>query len=300
MSEYQISNEEKIFLENYDITSYERPSVAVDVVMFSILKEGERESIRKLQKKNLKVLLIRRASYPYKDCWALPGGFCVPGEDVLETARRELYEETNVRDACLKLLGVYGGNGRDPRGWIISNAFMALFDGSSCRLRAGTDAWAAGWFSIELEKKAEKKQEQREEVRLESTYRIRFSNEENEVSFETEVLEVKHYHNFHETVRYEIKEQGLLAFDHAKIILEALFRLRKEVEYQPAGIFDLMPEEFTLTQLQTAMEIVQGVRLTTPNFRRKFADFVVETENMISGEGFRPARLFRRNVERLY
>ena len=146
----------------------------------------------------------------------------------------------------------------------------------------------------------EKKQEQREEVRLESTYQIRFSNEENEVSFETEVLEVKRYHNFHETVRYEIKEQGLLAFDHAKIILEALFRLRKEVEYQPAGIFDLMPEEFTLTQLQTAMEIVQGVRLTTPNFRRKFADFVVETENMISGEGFRPARLFRRNVERLY
>lgn len=300
MESYQMSDEEKSFLENYDITSFERPSLAADIVMFSILEEGERDSIRRLQKKKLKVLLIRRASYPYKDCFALPGGFCVPGEDVLETARRELYEETNVKDAYLKLFGVYGEKERDPRGWIISNAFMALFDGSRCRLKAGTDAWEARWFSIDLEKESEKKSGHGEEVQVESIYRLGLSNEETGTSFVVKVLEEKHYRNFHETIRYEIQEQGRLAFDHAKIILEALFRLKKEVECHPEGIFDLMPEEFTLTQLQMAMEIVQGIRLTTPNFRRKFADFVTETEHMISGEGFRPARLFRRNVERLY
>lgn len=103
MKSYKMSQEERDYLKAYDISSFERPSIAVDVVVFSILNDGERDNIRKLQKKRLKVLLIKRASYPYKGCWAMPGGFCVPGEDVIETAKRELFEETNVKDTYLKL-----------------------------------------------------------------------------------------------------------------------------------------------------------------------------------------------------
>ncbi len=146
MNPYEMNKAEKEYLSHYDISAFERPSIAADMVIFFILNDGISSNIRKLQKKALKVLLIKRANYPYKDYWALPGGFVKPGEDVAETARRELYEETNVRNAYLQLVGIYGKNDRDPRGWIISNTFMALRDGENCRLRAGTDAWEAEWF----------------------------------------------------------------------------------------------------------------------------------------------------------
>ena len=87
-----MSAEEKKFLKQYDITQYERPSVATDIAIFSILQEGDNNNFRKLPKKSLKILLIKRANYPYKDCWALPGGYCRPNEDIYETAKRELFE----------------------------------------------------------------------------------------------------------------------------------------------------------------------------------------------------------------
>ena len=106
MKSYKMSREEKEYLSHYDINAYERPSIATDIVIFSVLDDGINDNIRKLPKKALKVLLIKRANYPYKDCWALPGGFAKFGEDVAETARRELYEETNVKDAWLQPVGI--------------------------------------------------------------------------------------------------------------------------------------------------------------------------------------------------
>lgn len=108
MNKYKMSKEEKEYLSEYDISEFERPSIAADIAIFSILSDGSKDDIRKLERKSLKVLLVKRASYPYKDCWALPGGFCRPDEDVKDTAKRELYEETNVENAYLKLVGVYG------------------------------------------------------------------------------------------------------------------------------------------------------------------------------------------------
>ena len=99
MSCYRMSEEEKKYLERYDISEYERPSVATDMAIFSVMEAAEAENFRKLPKKSLKLLLVCREAYPYKGSWALPGGFCRPGEDVAETARRELFEETGIRAA---------------------------------------------------------------------------------------------------------------------------------------------------------------------------------------------------------
>ena len=300
MEPYHMSKEEKDYLEAYDITAFERPSIATDVVVFSILNDGDRENIRKLQKKQLKVLLIRRASYPYKDCWAMPGGFCVPGEDVMDTAKRELYEETNVKDAYLKLVGVYGDKGRDPRGWIISNTFLALMDGEQCKLKAGTDAWEAKWFSLNVISKTPEKKVTDTESSIQTEYEMRFEHTESKLAFTAIVKEYKTFHPYHPSVRYEIVESGKLAFDHAKIILDALLCLRKEVKENLTIAFDFMPECFTLTSLQNVFELVLDQKLTTANFRRKISDYVVETEQMIEGEGFRPAKLFQRNMETFY
>ncbi len=86
-----------------------------------------------------------------------------------------------------------------------------------------------------------------------------------------------------------------LAFDHAEIMNYALQRLRYKLEYTSVG-FELLPNEFTLTDLQTAYEIVLGETLDKRNFRRRIleAGILTETSRQREGEGQgRPARLYR-------
>jgi 8-oxo-dGTP diphosphatase len=86
-----------------------------------------------------------------------------------------------------------------------------------------------------------------------------------------------------------------LAFDHDEILSYALQRLRYKLEYTAVG-FELLPNEFTLTELQTAYEIVLGEKLDKRNFRRRIleAGILAETSKYREGEGQgRPARLYR-------
>ena len=298
--EYMMSPEERAYLEKYDINMYARPSVAADIAIFTVMEHGERDNFRKLPQKALKLLLIKRASYPYRDYWALPGGFCRPDEDVQETARRELYEETGVEKVYLSQAGIFGDVGRDPRGWIISNTFLALLDGEMASLRADTDAWEAKWFSVELFCEEVKKVASEDCAEVVNEYVLRLEHDWTGLCLCARVREYKEYRNYHETVRYEILESENLAFDHAKIILHVLLVLRKDVETEFKTVFDLMPELFTLNSLQKATELVLGRELLTPNFRRKIAEYVIETEQIAETGGHRPSKLFRRNVEAFY
>lgn len=300
MSIYKAGMEEQEYLKNYCIDKYERPSVATDMAIFSIMGDGERNNIRKLQKQALKILLIKRANYPYKDFWAMPGGFCRPGEDVWETARRELFEETNVENAYLRLAGTFGENGRDPRGWIISNTFLSLIDGESCSLRAGTDAWEAKWFAVILQQKEVRRNIYEDNAQIETEYELHLINEESGLDLSAKVKEYKQFKNYHETIHYEILESKQIGFDHAKLILHTLLLLRKNVNNDVRVAFDLMPELFTLTQLQNAVELILDETLLTANFRRKITDYVIETEQSVEGERHRPAKLFKRNVKEFY
>ncbi len=106
--------------------------VAVDAVVFTVL-DGE-----------LHVLLIRRKNKPFQGKHALPGGFVEPGEELEDAVRRELCEETNIKGIFLKQLGAYGGVKRDPRGRIISIAYLALINAER-DLRATSDALDAAW-----------------------------------------------------------------------------------------------------------------------------------------------------------
>ncbi len=114
---------------------YVNQSVTVDIVIFTIAD------------KNLKVLLIERAHKPFKGNWALPGGFVKMNESLDDAAKRELYEETGVKDVYLEQLYTFGDIGRDPRGRVITVSYMALLS-SLLTLRAATDASAAKFFSI--------------------------------------------------------------------------------------------------------------------------------------------------------
>jgi 8-oxo-dGTP diphosphatase len=92
---------------------------------------------------------------------------------------------------------------------------------------------------------------------------------------------------------FPITEIPTLAFDHQEILTYALRRLRYKLEYSAAG-FELLPGEFTLSELQKTYEMILGEQLDKRNFRRRIlqANIIEPTQNMRTGEG-RPARLYR-------
>lgn len=93
------------------------------------------------------ILLIKRLNEPYKDCWALPGGFVDENEDLEEAARRELFEETNLETGKMKQIGAFGKPKRDPRGHMISVAYQTnLIENQN--VKAKDDAKEVKWFSI--------------------------------------------------------------------------------------------------------------------------------------------------------
>ena len=117
---------------------YPRPALTVDCVVFGLDDE------------DLKVLLVQRDLPPFKDRWALPGGFVRMEESVDDAARRELREETGLtlNDLYLEQLYTFGDTGRDPRGRVVSVAYYALVNLADHRVQAATDARDAAWFSV--------------------------------------------------------------------------------------------------------------------------------------------------------
>ena len=117
---------------------YKNPALTTDIILFSDYKDGE----------DLKVLFIKRKYEPFKNKWAFPGGFVEYNEELEEAAKRELEEETSIKDVCLKQLGAFGRVGRDPRGRTVSVVYYANVNSSELFIKAQDDAKEAQWFSV--------------------------------------------------------------------------------------------------------------------------------------------------------
>lgn len=120
---------------------YPRPSLTVDVVVFGLDMTDP---------PTLNVLLIQRRPGPtFGECWALPGGFVNENEDLEVAARRELREETQAEPSFIEQLATFGRPGRDPRGHVVSVAYMALIRTNTMRIQGGDDASFAAWWPVE-------------------------------------------------------------------------------------------------------------------------------------------------------
>lgn len=185
---------------------YPHPAVATDCVIFGF--DGV----------SIKVLLIQRGIEPYKDHWALPGGFVGIDESAEECARRELQEETGLTGVSVEQFHAFSDVNRDPRERVISIAYYALVKLSE--VRGGDDASEAQWFSYD--------------------------------------------------------DVPSLAFDHDRILRMALRHLRDRICFEPVG-FDLLPEVFTMTELQRLYEAILGVKFDRRNFYNKMLKLEVLT-----------------------
>ena len=110
---------------------YKNPKLTVDGV---ILREKE-------------ILLIKRFKNPFKNKWALPGGYVEYNEKVEDAILREIFEETGLKAEIEKLFGVYSESNRDPRGHTVSIVYLITIIGGT--LKGGDDACDARFFEIE-------------------------------------------------------------------------------------------------------------------------------------------------------
>ncbi len=205
-----LSNGEKEFLEAYNINDFQKPSLATDIVLFVA------ENNKKISENSLSIVMIKRGEHPFMNNWALPGGFVKPNETVEQTAYRELREEAGVKDVLLSQFQVFSEPKRDPRGWIMSCAFVALAEKQNISLKFGDDAIDAQLFSVKFEKNNEN---QTENIKTEN-FILKLSNHENELTAEIVKITITLILGKKET--YKIVKSTDFAFDHAKIIALAL------------------------------------------------------------------------------
>jgi 8-oxo-dGTP diphosphatase len=205
---------------------FARPALTVDIVVFG------------LDEDDLQVMLIQRDLPPFEGEWALPGGFVRVEETLEEAARRELVEETGLKDIYLEQLYTFGAVERDPRERVVTVAYYALVNLEGHVVQASTDARNAAWFPV--------------------------------------------------------SDLPKLAFDHQQILDAAHARLRGKVRYQPIG-FELLPDRFTLRQLQRLYEVILDRELDKRNFRKKVLamEIVKETNEIEKDVAHRAAKLYR-------
>jgi 8-oxo-dGTP diphosphatase len=238
------SDDEAEFLATYDPTRHPCVAVTVDIVLLTV-RAGR-----------LAVLLVRRKGHPFRDHWALPGGFVEPDEDLDAAARRELAEETGVLIAAgedavalghLEQLRTYGRPDRDPRMRVVSVAYVGFT--APAEVVAGTDAADARFWAVD----------------------------------DLAIPGIG-------------SEDGVpLAFDHARIIADGVERARAKLEYTTLATA-FVDESFTLGELRRVYEAVWGEPLHEGNFRRKVSstpEFVEPTGETARTDG-RPAALYRR------
>lgn len=212
----------------------------------------------------LQTLLTRRIEAPFEGRYALPGAFVGRSEPLDVAAARALKEKGGLTKVFLEQLYTFGAPDRDPRGRILSVGYYALVPAG--RMQAALAAAAKAKLSAAI-----------------ASVKIPWSGEAGGPVM----------------VFDDGGKRIDLAFDHAAIIGTAVKRIRGKLDYAPIG-FELLPDKFTLFELQRIHEAVLGRKLNKDSFRRKMlaSGLIEDTKTRRTDTAFRPAALYRFKKEK--
>lgn len=236
---------------------FEKPSVTVDMVLMCYNKEEDQ----------LKVSLIQRKTNPFRNSWALPGGFVNPKESTGESVLRETQEETSVviSSQNIEQLHTFSRPNRDPRGWVVTVSYLAFIGEEP--LTAGDDAKQVRWFALEREGNTLALKDPETEILLDLT-------------------------------TGESLSEDRLAFDHSEIILKAFKRITNKMENQPQ-VLQVLGEDFTITEARKVFAKFLGVNyrdIDHSNFKKSLLRFLEEVGVRSMGIG-RPSKVYRLKEE---
>ena len=268
----EIYSSEEEFLKEYNPRKFDPIAVTTDILLLSV-SDKDIGNYRKLTEKKFSLLLVKRDTYPYKDMWCLPGGFVKIDEDLDKAAKRVLYNETNIKDIYLEQLYTFSDPKRDPRMRVISSSYIALVDK---RRLDGKISSNASWFDIHL-------------IEDDKGYFVTLDNGIEEIKFTVSKTLKEHTTDRY---KFKIEKNNKIAFDHPLVIISGIERIKNKAEYTDI-VFNMMPDLFTLGELQQVYEVVLRKKLLDPAFRRIIANKVEKTEKMKTGGGHRPSYLFK-------
>jgi 8-oxo-dGTP diphosphatase len=228
-----------------ELAAFPRPSLAIDPAILGV-EDGR-----------LITLLWRRENPPNADAWALPGVFVNESESLEDAVARGLSTKAGITDRVrTHQILTWNKPGRDPRGWVVTVAYLVPLHGPRLSRAAAGDGPTERFF-VELPPRAAANKP----VRL-----LRPNG-----------------------------DLVQPAFDHDQILAQVVWRLRDQIWRSDIAL-ELLPRKFTLRELQEVFEAVLGHRLNKDSFRRRVTqtmDLVRPTGELEEGVGHRPAELYR-------
>ena len=268
----------------YTSKDHDNPSVTVDNVILRFTDKSS-DNYRKLAEKKLQVCLIKREYSPLKDSYAVPGSFINLNLPLSSSAIQCVQDKTGLKNFYYEQLYTFGDKQRDPRSRVLSVAYLILTNNEE-------EITNGKWFDIVINS---------DDIILKETdfgyiqtqnVKIKLVNEETTLDNEIQVY-------FEKKNCEEIKDVKIinsqLSFDHIKILYFALERLKNKIEYTDI-IFNLLPKNFTLTELKLCFEAILQEKLLDANFRRKIKTKVKPVDDFYKDKGHRPSRLFTHNI----
>lgn len=253
---YEQEASEEDFLQWYnrqEHPDYEKPALTVDMVLMCYNKEEDQ----------IKTLLIQRKSHPYKNSWALPGGFVEPRESTGESVIRETKEETGVEISThnIEQLHTFSRPDRDPRGWVVTVSYLAFIGEEP--LSAGDDAAEVRWFTLERKRN-----------------NIHLTNGDVEIILDLQTG--------------VSSGPDTLAFDHSEIILKAFNRVANKMEHEPL-VLQVLGDSFTITEARKVFAKFLGIDFRSidhSNFKKAMLQYFEEIGERPVGIG-RPSKIYR-------